>query len=194
MNWPEPLILASTSPRRRELLALAGIDAITLSPKIDDSHFVCGTMSPREWVTTLAILKASSICGSSDLEEGTVLSADTVCVVDGNILGQPKNATDARKMILSMTNTSHEVLTGWCLKTMDGQHSKHGCELTIVKIGEINQEDIDTYMESGMWQGKAGGYNLSERHSAGWPLTWQGDPTSVMGLPMHRLTVELTRK
>ena len=49
-------------------------------------------------------------------------------------------------------------------------------------------------MESGMWQGKAGGYNLSERHSAGWPLTWQGDPTSVMGLPMHRLTVELTRK
>jgi len=66
MNWPEPLILASTSPRRRELLALAGIDAITLSPKIDDSHFVCGTMSPREWVTTLAILKASSICGSSD--------------------------------------------------------------------------------------------------------------------------------
>ena len=56
------------------------------------------------------------------------------------------------------------------------------------------QNTVATYMESGMWQGKAGGYNLSERHSAGWPLTWQGDPTSVMGLPMHRLTVELTRK
>ena len=61
-------------------------------------------------------------------------------------------------------------------------------------IGQIPEEDLNRYIESSMWQGKAGGYNLSERHSAGWPLTWQGDPTSVMGLPMHRLTVELTRK
>ena len=194
MNWPNPLILASTSPRRRELLAATGIDAITLSPKIDDALFECGTLSPDVWVTSLAILKARSLCTASESKVGTVLSADTVCVVDGEILGQPTDAEHARKMINSMTNRSHEVLTGWCLKSLDGTRSTHGCETTIVFIGEIGQEDLDTYIESGLWQGKAGGYNLSERLAAGWPLTWQGDPTSVMGLPMDRLTVELTRK
>ena len=194
MNWPNPLILASTSPRRRELLAAAGIDAIILSPKIDDALFECGTLLPDVWVTSLAILKARSLCTGSGSKVGTVLSADTVCVVDGEILGQPTDGEHARKMINSMTNRSHEVLTGWCLKSIDGTRSMHGCETTIVFIGEIDQEDLNTYIEGGMWQGKAGGYNLSERLAAGWPLTWQGDPTSVMGLPMDRLTVELTRK
>ena len=194
MSWPEPLILASSSPRRRELLAAAGIEAISISPEIDDSRFVCGTMSPQEWVTSLAILKARSICSGTQFTVGTVLSADTVCVVDGLILGQPKSATQARAMITSMANTSHEVLTGWCLKSVTGNQSTFGCETTVVAIGQIPVEDLNRYIESSMWQGKAGGYNLSERHSAGWPLTWQGDPTSVMGLPMHRLTVELTRK
>jgi septum formation protein len=194
MKWPSPLILASTSPRRKELLAEAGIAAIDLAPSIDDSLLGCGSMPPREWVTTLAILKARSVCDSSNEGHGTVLAADTVCVVDGEILGKPENAAMARAMIVSMINRDHDVCTGWCLTTIDGNNSLHGCETTLVSIGNIERDDIDAYVQSALWKGKAGGYNLSERLAAGWPLTWQGDPTSVMGLPMERLTAELSRK
>ncbi|MBT4583552.1 MAG: hypothetical protein HOC93_00545 [Phycisphaerae bacterium] len=194
MTWQTPLILASTSPRRRELLLEAGISSIAVSPTIDDSVFSCGKMLPKEWVTTLAVLKARSVTTQSCKERGTVLAADTVCVVDGEVLGQPRDANEARAMIESVLNRDHDVHTGWCLKTMDGLHSVHGCETTVVSIGLISNENIDTYIQSGMWLGKAGGYNLSERLVAGWPLSWQGDPTSVMGLPMERLTDELSRK
>jgi septum formation protein len=194
MKWSAPLILASTSPRRKELLAKAGIAATVVPPSIDDSLLECGSMPPREWVTTLAILKARSICDSNKGGYGTVLAADTVCVVDGEILGQPDHAAMAKDMIVSMTNRDHDVYTGWCLKTIDGNNAVHGCETTLVSIGSIENDDIDAYVESGLWKGKAGGYNLSERLTAGWPLSWQGDPTSVMGLPMERLAAELSRK
>ena len=194
MNWQTPLILASTSPRRRELLNEAGIAAIALPPNIDDSQYTCGTMSPREWVTSLAILKARSIVSSYRQGNGTVLAADTVCVVDSGILGQPQNADEARSMIHMLRNRAHDVYTGWCIKTIHGNRSSFGCETTVVSIGMISNEDIDTYIQSGKWQGKAGGYNLSEQLVAGWPLTWQGDPTSVMGLPIERLMEEFSRK
>ncbi|MDP7007950.1 MAG: nucleoside triphosphate pyrophosphatase [Phycisphaerales bacterium] len=194
MNWQTPLILASTSPRRRKLLQEAGIDAIVASPTIDDSCLACGNISPKEWVTALAILKAKSTIAVCKGGDGTILAADTVCVVDETILGQPENEPEAKRMIESMVRRDHEVCTGWCLKTLDGGRSLHGCETTVVSIGDIESRDIEEYVESGLWKGKAGGYNLSERCAAGWPLSWQGDPTSVMGLPMERLTKELSRK
>jgi septum formation protein len=194
MNWQTPLILASTSPRRQELLDEAGISAMAVPPTIDDSHYSCGTMTPREWVTTLAILKARSIATAWPQRGGTVLAADTVCVIDAQILGQPQDATEAKAMIDMMRNRAHDVYTGWCLKTLNGSRASHGCETTVVSIGSISNEEIDTYIQSGKWQGKAGGYNLSERLVAGWPLSWQGDPTSVMGLPMERLVAEFSRK
>lgn len=192
--WSSPLILASNSPRRRELLHAAGIDAIKVSPNVDDSVFSCGTMPVKEWVTTLAILKARSVCRSYESSRGTVLAADTVCVVGGQLLGQPVDEAMARDMVLSMKNRTHEVHTGWCLKSLGGKRTVHGCETTLVTIGEIDTKELDIYMDSGLWRGKAGGYNLGERLHAGWPLTWEGDPTNVMGLPMDRLVAELSRK
>ncbi|MDP7008892.1 MAG: Maf family nucleotide pyrophosphatase [Phycisphaerales bacterium] len=194
MRWPTPLILASTSPRRRELLQKAGIEAIVVSPAIDDSHLTCGDLSPEVWVRVLAILKARSTSTLRDTGTGTILAADTVCVVDDTILGQPQSEQEALQMLVSMVQRDHEVYTGWCLKTLDGKESLHGCETTIVSIGAIDLSDLEAYVASGLWQGKAGGYNLGERCAAGWPLSWQGDPTNVMGLPMKRLIKELSRK
>lgn len=151
-------------------------------------------MPAKEWVTTLAILKARSVCRSYESSRGTVLAADTVCIVDGKLLGQPVDEVMAREMVLSMQSRTHEVLTGWCLKSLGEKRSVHGCETTLVTIGELDAKELDIYMDSGLWQGKAGGYNLGERLHAGWPLTWEGDPTNVMGLPMDRLMTELSRK
>jgi septum formation protein len=194
LNWPIPLILASASPRRLKLLQEAGIEIVPILPNVDDSLYCCGSMPAKEWVTTLAILKAQSVCDSNELTRGTVLSADTVCVVDGKILGQPEDEKMAREMVLSMLNRSHAVYTGWTLRTLDGGRCANGCETTTVKLGVVDSGELENYITSGLWQGKAGGYNLSERLTAGWPLAWSGDPTTVMGLPMDRLRVELSRK
>ena len=70
---------------------------------------------PNCWVETLAVMKAQHVAGKHHDKIGTILAADTVCVVDNQILGQPKDAEDARQMLLRMNNRSHEVFTGWCL-------------------------------------------------------------------------------
>ena len=189
--WQRPLVLASASPRRAELLTTAGIDATLYPPELDDGDYVCGTMEVDEWVQTLASLKAWHVLEISSLQAGTVLAADTVCVVDDNILGQPVDAAEASGMIKSMVGRSHEVYTGWYLIAAQDRQTSFGCEVVEVTIGQINDGEIDRYISSRLWKGKAGAYNLIERVEAGWPITCNGDPTSVMGLPMERLKREL---
>jgi septum formation protein len=189
--WNAPLVLASSSPRRAELLAEAGFDAITCPPIIDDGVFVCGEMEVHRWVETLAVMKALHVQSICTQPSGTILAADTVCVVDGKIYGQPASAIEAKKMIVQMTNREHEVCTGWCLISMEGNRLRSGCNVSIVSIDSIAMCDIEKYIESGSWQGKAGGYNLSERLAANWPIVCHGDMTSVMGLPMDTLITEL---
>ncbi|MBT6283358.1 MAG: septum formation protein Maf [Phycisphaerae bacterium] len=191
MQWKKPLVLASASPRRVELLISAGIDAFTCPPTIDDGVIVCGSLMPNCWVETLAVMKAQHVAGKHHDKIGTILAADTVCVVDNQILGQPKDAEDARQMLLRMNNRSHEVFTGWCLISMDGEQLESGCEVASITIGEIDAKEITQYVDSQKWCGKAGAYNLSERVAAGWPIICDGDPTCVMGLPMDRLKENL---
>jgi septum formation protein len=190
-QWEKPLVLASASPRRAELLASAKIDVITRPPTIDDGVLICGTIQPKCWVETLAVMKARHIAGKYHDKIGTVLAADTICVVDTKILGQPKDADDAEQMLYAMLNRSHEVYTGWCLISFDGTQLESGCEEASITIGEIPSKEIEQYIGSEKWIGKAGAYNLSERVSAGWPIVCHGDPTCVMGLPMDRLKEKL---
>ena len=86
-KWQRPLVLASGSPRRAELLAAAGFDATLFLPTIDDGVYTCGSMAVHDWVTTLAALKARHVLEVSGIDVGTVLGADTVCVVDDIVLG-----------------------------------------------------------------------------------------------------------
>jgi septum formation protein len=106
-------------------------------------------------------------------------------------LGQPKDADDAKQMLYAMLNSSHEVYTGWCLISCDGTQLESGCEGASITVGEISSKEIEQYVGSEKWIGKAGAYNLSERVSAGWPIVCHGDPTCVMGLPMDRLKEKL---
>jgi septum formation protein len=191
--WEKPIVLASSSARRVNLLAVAGIDAIQFPPEIDDGVFTCGSMSVTRWVQTLAILKAQHVCFRCEQNVGTVLAADTVCVVDEEILGQPTSAQNAKEMLQRMVGRDHHVCTGWCLTSV-GQHQiRSGVETSIVRMGSISDEEIEQYVQSNLWKGKAGGYNLSERIDAKWPITCQGDSTSVMGLPMERIMQEFSR-
>ena len=205
-----PIWLASRSPRRRQLLMEAGIDARIMPPDIDDSRLRHGEVPPEWWVMALAYLKArrvSELLRAADpAARGIVLGADTVCALGRETLGQPRDAQDARRMLRLMQGREHRTLTGVCLLTM-GTASRHQgvkasssiwprlivFDAAIVRIGELSENQIEMYIASGDWRGKAGAYNLSERIDAGWPINCLGDPTTVMGLPMQRLTQWLTK-
>ena len=189
-TWPGPLVLVSASPRRAALLAAASIDYQVCSPGVDDGCLQAGSMDAGDWVRVLAVMKARSVAAIS---RGTLLGADTVCTMDGVLIGQPANADDAAAMLRSLCGRVHAVLTGWCLRTANGRATRSGCEVATVRVGDLDDQEIDAYVAGGAWRGKAGAYNLAERLEAGWPLACEGDPTSVMGLPMERLVEELAR-
>lgn len=190
-KWKRPIVLASKSPRRSALLAEFGVEIEVSVPTLDDGVFACGSIPVALWVRALAVMKAQDVSDNCALEKGTVLAADTVCVIDDEIAGQPTNALDATKMIEAMVSKTHEVFTGWCLLSIDDDVALVGHEIASLEFGQISKEAIRKYIATGSWQGKAGGYNLSERLEAKWPIVCSGDPTSVMGLPMGKLSKEL---
>jgi septum formation protein len=188
------------------MLLDAGLDVRVRPPDIDDGlvrpAIASAHFSPARWVMALAYLKARRVaddlrgaadrfalwhCEAPSSVKGTVLGADTVCVVDGNILGQPRDASHALAMLNSMRNRTHQTITGVCLITLPSGSRVLFADETHVHVGRLTDRQISAYVTSGEWKGKAGGYNLTERQAAGWLIETEGDPGTVMGLPMRRL-------
>lgn len=187
----EPLLLASRSPRRRQLLLEARIPHLAEDPGVDDGTLQPGMgATPSSWVTALAFLKAAAGLSRHAEPAGVVLGSDTVCVLDGRILGQPRDRDEAAAMLRAFENRPHEVVTGVALIWMPlgGPRRRHlFADSAVVRVGPLGERQIGEYLETGRWRGKAGGYNLEERIEAGWPIEFEGDPTTVVGLPMRRL-------
>ena len=138
----------------------------------------------------MAWLKARSVMLQElavDLRGGTIIAADTVCELDGRIIGKPSSEASARDMINRFQNRSHGVTTGVCLLRADGSERCLFTDTASVTLGHLSDDQVSSYLATGDWQGKAGGYNLMERVEAGWPLEWTGDENTVIGLPMRRL-------
>ena len=191
MKFAQPIVLASRSPRRKQLLEEAGIRVHVLPPRLDDGELTPQGQTPEQWVLELALLKAldvvKQVSSDKELEAATVLAADTVCVHQGEILGQPTDAAHAQAMLSALCDSAHRTISGVCLvRLADGERMLFVDEADVY-IGKLSDEAIREYVQSGQWQGKAGGYNLTERIDAGWPIRCEGDPTTVMGLPMQRL-------
>lgn len=186
--------LASRSPRRRELLREASIDFDTIEDGVDDSELTPTRADPRHWAAALAYLKASSAHRSlcHDKCSSVVLGADTIVVKGDRIIGKPRDRDHARRIIEALRDGSHHVITGVAIID-DSSRRLIFADDTLVEVGHISQNQIDSYLATDLWRGKAGAYNLLERHEDGWPITWDGDPTTVMGLPMLRLIPLLRR-
>ncbi len=195
MTAPPPrLILASTSPRRRQLLVQHGFVHRAVKPPIDDGQLVRGRVSAAGWVASLAWMKARAAWDTLTAEEqsqAVVLAADTVVHKQGEILGQPTDREDALRIVSALIIGEHRVLTGVCLITRGERVWL--VDRSRVCVGAITPAQIESYLDTGGWRGKAGGYNLHERIADGWPIEYEGDDTSIMGLPMQRLVPELAR-
>lgn len=181
----DQLVLASRSPRRRLLLREAGIEPRIIDPDLDDGRIRTNpAVPPSHWVAALAYLKARA--GAEQLHpDDLVLGADTVVVQAGRIMGQPRDRAHASDMIRSLRNAEHQVVTGVAM--IQAGARLIFADTADVTVGEVSDQSIEAYLDTGAWRGKAGGYNLAERQQAGWPIHVNGDPTTVMGLPMNIL-------
>jgi septum formation protein len=185
----EPLLLASTSPRRAEILRAVGWPFEVRAPNVDETR--ASEEAPVQYVKRLARMKAAAVAAQQP--EGLVLGADTVVVVEREILGQPRDPDDARRMLQLLRGRWHEVLTGVSLV----RAGTEGCsivdhESTRVRFGEISDEEIEWYVGTGEPTGKAGAYAIQGR-AALFIEEIQGDYFNIVGLPI-RLIFELSRK
>ena len=183
------VILASTSPRRRMLFEQAGIEHMVCPGGVDDGELNSGKVDPEQWVGSLAYYKAASSVESLDESVPTgavVLGADTVCIYQGEIIGQPVDREDAGRILRLMRGVSHEVLTGVAIICPETGRREIFVDRSTITLGEITDEQIETYLDTGNWKGKAGAYNITERLAAGWAIEFVGDESSIVGLPMTR--------
>ncbi len=192
------VVLASASPRRRVMLEEAGIEHRVQPAAVDDGELVPGDSTcPQEWVAALAYLKAISsartIDDSAFESKVVVLGADTVCVQDGQIIGQPRDRAHAREIIEQMRSNTHEVLTGVAIVDPADGRRELFVDRSIVTVGTIHDHEIEQYLDSEHWRGKAGAYNITERLAAGWSITFTGDETSIVGLPLSRTLDRVAR-
>jgi septum formation protein len=181
------VVLASRSPRRRGLLNEAGITHAAEHPGFDDASLRPGNVRPEQWVASLAYLKAWAKSLESDAD--VIIGADTACILDGRLIGTPTTAVEAEGMIRAFMDREHEVVTGVALIDRRGGATGRRlfAERANVRMGRLGDDEIARYVAGGEWDGKAGAYNLRERIDGGWPLEYDGDPTTIMGLPMRAL-------
>ncbi|MEM6334130.1 MAG: Maf family protein [Planctomycetota bacterium] len=191
------LVLGSRSPRRAGLLAEAGFAFRQVDPPYADpadpsahSPAFAGVEALAE---ALAVRKAESLAGLLAADE-VGLTADTVCVDGrGRAIGTPESAERAEAMIRGFVNSAHRVVTGVAMATADGGVVERFAEAATVTLGALDDGEIAEYVAGDGWRGKAGGYNLTERVAAGWPIEVQGDADTVVGLPVGRLVELLER-
>ena len=181
----EKLVLASGSPRRAEILERAGWPHEIIVAGIDE------TLLPNEaaaaYVQRLARSKAEKV--ASGLDHGLVLGADTTVVVANQILGQPVDEADAKRMLDLLNAKWHEVLTGVALVRVGGD-TRVAYETTRVRFAEMSDDEIDWYISTGEPFGKAGAYGIQGKASL-FIEEIEGDYFNIMGLPI-RLVYELS--
>ncbi len=222
---PPRIILASGSPRRRELLAEAGYNFVVVPPDDDVECGVCSESGPAGLVAELAYRKAAAVHKKLEVESAglpffmsrslssfqspvpslqlpaTILAADTVAECDGFILGKPRDEAMARAMLTQLSGREHRVLTGVCLFPLPfgtGQAEASNVvgkvdrpqplirvAVTKLRMDPLTPIQLDEYLASGQWEGKAGAFGYQDRLD--WVHIVEGSESNVVGLPMELL-------
>jgi len=176
METKQKLILASTSPRRAELLKSAGLFFEILRPDADEK-LRAGEM-PVEYAIRTAREKAESVKARP---EAVILGADTVVAIEGHILGKPADADDAKAMLRLLSGKMHEVITGVCLRTAEKTICFHAA--TAVLFRDLSEAEIAAYVATGDPLDKAGAYAI-QNGAAGMVRRIDGSYSNVVGLPL----------
>ncbi len=173
------------------MLQEAGIDHVIVPPPIDDAVLPERLGDPAGFTMAMALFKAAQVPPVRG--NGWVLAADTMAHDGKALIGKPRDRSHARDMLAGWRGGAHDVWTGVALLQPSTGRRWIFADRARVTLGGLADRTLDAYLESEAWHGKAGAYNYAERLEAGWPLACDGDPCTVMGLPMRRLTPVLAR-
>lgn len=182
------VILASASPRRRELLNQVGIDPVIMPSHVEE---VIASTEPDQVVMELSAQKAEDVAAAYRGQDVVVIGADTVVVADGKILGKPKDREDAIRMVTLLAGRSHQVYTGVTLVFCGADRGEDGKTVTFAEETEVwiypmDRPQIERYVDTGEPMDKAGAYGI-QGYFAAYIQGIRGDYTNVVGLPVGRV-------
>jgi len=181
------IILASSSPRRAELLTVIGVNFEAVPGDVQEQPLSGET--PPDYITRLA--RAKAFAAARKCENGLIIGADTIVVVDDIMLGKPKDKADAARMLKMLSDKWHSVMTGVALYDIEEQHEIFDHCKTLVRFVPLSDEEIDWYIESGEPMDKAGAYAIQGRGGL-FVEEIEGNYFNVVGFPLvHRLARKL---
>jgi len=183
INRMENIVLASSSPRRKELLRQAGIPFTVMPADLDEEGLeLSGT--PAQRAEQLAYLKAAAV--AKKLGKGFVLGADTIVVCEGEVFGKPADKADARRMLGMLSGREHQVITGIALIDAASGTARIGHDVTSVRFSKLSNSEIEAYIDSDEPYDKAGSYAVQGK-GALLVEGIEGCYTNVVGLPLRKL-------
>lgn len=178
------LILASKSPRRKEILEKCGIPFACMPMEMDET--LDDSLSLEERIRDLAIRKAKARLALNP--DAVVLGSDTIVTVDDEILGKPADREDACRMLKKLSGRTHRVITGVCIISSERMYS--GVSVSEVTFAQMSDEEIKSYAATGECDDKAGAYAV-QGYAARFISHISGDYYAIMGLPLHMVYTEL---
>lgn len=181
------IILGSNSPRRRELLAGLGLD-FSVDTENNFTESIDSGIEPRQLCASMSRGKSHGFHRALE-EDEVLITADTIVVIDGKVLGKPHSKEEAVSMLLSLSGRTHEVLTSVCIR--DKHREVEFCDSTLVTFLKLSNEEIETYVEKFQPYDKAGAYGVQEWIGYVGISHIDGSFYNVMGLPVHKVWREL---
>jgi septum formation protein len=190
MHKSPRIILASASPRRKELLTNAGYKFDVIVSDINESDFPAENTEPAEYAKQLALAKANDV--AADYPDALVIGADTIADLDGKIIGKPKDPKHAERITRLLFSKPHKVITGLAIVRLKDNLQLIDIDTTVVYPRKMTEQQIARHIKSGIWRDKAGAYAIQETDDE-FVERIEGSLTNVMGLPVELLTEMLEK-
>lgn len=181
----EPIILASNSPQRQDILKRLNIPFVCIPSDADETLDL--SLPPEEAVQQIALRKAEAVLHSPlKINAAWIISADTLIFSQGRPMGKPTDVEHARSMLQSYSNTSHKVITAICCYDAKSQQLSSRISVSQVFFKELSSDEVAWYLSTGEWEGAAGGYRIQGR-AACFITKIEGAYSGIVGLPMYEL-------
>jgi len=189
------IILASKSIDRGKILRNALIPFDFLLAYVDEEKYKTRISDPVELVRVLAKVKSENakLIAANEKKDAIIISADTMVELNGTVLGKAKNEKEAFNTLKKLSGKSHNLLTGIAITETYNPKIIVDHDITLVKFGNLSNNDINDYIKTGEWRGRAGSYSLNDKASL-FIETIKGSPSNVTGLPLHKIFEILKRE
>lgn len=176
------LVLASASPRRERLLREYGYEVEVIAPPLNEPAESMHTLPPARQAEALSYFKARSV--SPVAGDAWILAGDTIVSLDDQVFGKPVDRNDARRILTALAGTTHHVITGVTLLDAATNRRSIRSDTTAVSMRSMTEEEIENYLDTGAWAGKAGAFGIQD-HGDAFVTRIDGSFTNVVGFPME---------